>query len=75
VLVAYDIPGAGETALAALGDDAAGLAAAGRTDVVGDAEVAVTGWFRGALRSWSAGPVADAPCGAFVDRVDIKAEP
>lgn len=75
VLVAYEIPGNGETALATLGDDAAGLAAAGRSDVVGDAELAVTGWFRGALRSWAKGPVAEAPCGVFVDRVEVKAEP
>jgi hypothetical protein len=75
VLVAYEIPGNGETALALLDDDAAGLAAAGRSDVVGDAEVAVTGWFRGALKSWWAGPLGEAPCGGFVERVQIKAEP
>jgi hypothetical protein len=63
-LVAYDIPGQDEVALAALGDGVTALGLAARSG-----GVLATGWFRGPLRVWARGEPGAARCGLFVQSV------
>jgi hypothetical protein len=66
VLVAYDVPGKEESAVAALGDDVTVLGVASDPLVA-----ALTGWFRGTLRGPSGPALAQHACGMFVGTVSL----